>query len=104
MELPINPLFNVHDKYRNMNIINPYRFGVGAGNGLKNNLISVWEFDETSGTTAFDSNGSNDGTINGATINQTGKIDKAFDFDGSNDYVSISHNTELEQSGSEPFS
>jgi hypothetical protein len=28
MELPINPLFNVHEKYIDMILINPYRFGV----------------------------------------------------------------------------
>jgi hypothetical protein len=28
MENPINPLFNVHEKYKEVNLINPYRFGV----------------------------------------------------------------------------
>ena len=56
---------------------------------LKDSLISVWEFDETSGTTATDSQGDNDGTVVGATVNQTGKISKAYDFDGTNDYVNI---------------
>jgi len=89
MELPINPFLNVHEKYSNMKIINPYRFAGGGGtsNGLLNNLISCYELDETSGSTAYDSHGSNDGTINGATINQTGKIGKAFDFDGTDDYI-----------------
>lgn len=85
----INPLFNVQDKYKEMHIINPYRFG---GATLKEGLVSVWELDETSGTTAYDSHGSNDGTITGATINQTGKIDKAYSFDGSVDYVQINSN------------
>lgn len=60
-----------------------------AGNGLLTDLISAWGFDETSGTTAIDSHGSNDGTINGATINQTGKVGKCYSFDGVNDYVDI---------------
>jgi hypothetical protein len=29
MELPINPLFNVHEKYKEVILINPYRFGGG---------------------------------------------------------------------------
>jgi len=55
---------------------------------LKEGLISCYEFDETSGTTATDAHGSNDGTVTGATINQTGKIDKAYSFDG-NDKVTF---------------
>lgn len=51
-----------------------------GGNGLLNGLVSAWEFNETSGSTAYDSHGSNDGTISGATVDQTGKIDKAYRF------------------------
>jgi hypothetical protein len=60
---------------------------------LCDGLISCWEFDETSGTTAIDANGNNDGTIDGATINQTGKVDKAYDFDGADDLVNTNLNT-----------
>ena len=56
---------------------------------LLDGLVSYWKFDETSGSTAVDSHGSNDGTIGGATIDQTGKINKAYSFDGTNDYVNI---------------
>jgi hypothetical protein len=55
---------------------------------LKDNLVAYYKLDETSGTTATDSLGSYNGTNNGATINQGGKIGKAYDFDGSNDYIS----------------
>jgi hypothetical protein len=55
--------------------------------GLTSGLISVWEFDETSGTIANDAAGSNHGTIHGALINQSGIISTAYQFD--NDYVSI---------------
>ncbi len=54
---------------------------------LIDNLVSYYKLDETSGTTVYDSHGSNDGTNNGATINVAGKIDKAYDFDGSNDRI-----------------
>jgi hypothetical protein len=56
---------------------------------LLNGLVSYYNMDETSGTTAVDSHGSNDGTISGATIDQTGKINKAYSFDGTNDYVDL---------------
>lgn len=58
-------------------------------NGLLNGLVSAYEFEETSGSTAFDSDGTNDGTINGATINQTGKVGQCYDYDGTNDYTSL---------------
>ncbi|MHC4889517.1 MAG: hypothetical protein ACYTEO_08660, partial [Planctomycetota bacterium] len=49
-------------------------------------MVSHWKFDEGSGTTAYDSAGSNDGTIYGASW-LDGIIDGALDFDGSGDYV-----------------
>ena len=72
-------------------IINPYRYGEEApaptGNNLLAGLESYWKLDEPSGTTATDSHGSNDGTISGATVNQTGILNKAYDFDGTNDDI-----------------
>lgn len=56
---------------------------------LRNGLISCWEFDETSGTSVLDSVGSNHGTVTGAAINQTGKLNKAYSFDGSGDYITF---------------
>ena len=52
------------------------------------NIISWWKFDEGSGATAYDSAGSNDGTINGATWT-SGQIGGALDFDGVDDYVDM---------------
>ena len=49
-------------------------------------LISCWEFDETTGTTAYDELGNNNAIINGAIIIQTGLMNKAIEFDLSNDY------------------
>ena len=57
--------------------------------GLKSGLISVWELDETSVTDVIDANGNNDGTNNGATVNQTGKINKAYLFEGGTDRINI---------------
>lgn len=52
-------------------------------------LEAHWTLDETSGTTADDSVGNNDGTVSGATW-VAGKVDNALSFDGTNDYVSLS--------------
>lgn len=55
---------------------------------LRRGLVGVWEFDEASGSTAYCANNALlDATNNGATVNQTGKIGKCYDFDGSDDYV-----------------
>jgi len=51
-------------------------------------LISRWQFDENTGTTAYDSIGINDSIINDATWT-SGKFGTALNFDGSNDYVDI---------------
>ncbi|MHC4160308.1 MAG: LamG domain-containing protein, partial [Planctomycetota bacterium] len=61
---------------------------------LTRDLISFWEFDEGSGATAYDSAGDNDGTVYGATWT-TGKFDGALSFDGTDDYVNVSHSNGL---------
>lgn len=55
---------------------------------LNNNVFAVYKFNETSGTTLNDELNTNDGSISGATVNQTGILDKCLSFDG-NDYVTI---------------
>ena len=61
---------------------------------LQNGLVGHWKFDETSGTTAYDSSG-NDydaelfGTANGSSSWVTGIVGGAIDLDGSNDYLAI---------------
>lgn len=67
-----------------------------TGDGLELNLISRWEFDEGSGTIAYDSVGDNDGTIYGASWT-TGQINGALSFDGDNDFVTIGDKDNLEQ-------
>lgn len=57
---------------------------------LDNGLVSWYSLDETTGTTAFDSLGRNDGTNNGTTINQTGKVNRSYDFERDNgNYISL---------------
>lgn len=55
---------------------------------LTDNIVAYYKLDETSGTTAYDALENYNGTNNGATVNQAGKIGKAYDFDGVTDYVS----------------
>jgi len=63
--------------------------------------VAVWQFDETSGTTAYDAFNVNNGAINGATwIDSTtdpGIIgNSALSFDGSDDYVTIPYSTSMD--------
>lgn len=54
-------------------------------------LQTYYPLDEDSGTTAYDVIGANDGTVNGATVNQTGILGtSAYSFDGTDDYISSS--------------
>ncbi len=65
-------------------------FLVGVASAADPDLVSWWRFDEGSGSTAYDSAGSNNGTITGATWT-TGKYEDGLDFDGSGDYVNITN-------------
>ena len=57
--------------------------------GLWNGLISLWHFDESSGT-LNDAKGSNDGTQSGGvTYGEPGVFGTALSFDGVDDYVSL---------------
>jgi hypothetical protein len=59
------------------------------------NLVSLWKFDEGSGTTAYDSAGNNDGNIIGDPNWTTGQIDGALSFDGVDDYVNCGNDNSL---------
>lgn len=56
---------------------------------LITDLVATWEFDESSGSILYDKHGSNDGTVYGATMGQTGLISNAYEFDGINDYINV---------------
>ena len=51
-------------------------------------LVSHWKLDETSGTTAVDSAGTNTGTVTGATWT-TGKLNNALSLNGTSNYASV---------------
>lgn len=61
-------------------------FGQGATPNLRAGLVGYWKFEEPSGTIAIDQKEYNDLTTN-ATVNQTGKLGKAYDYNGTNDYT-----------------
>lgn len=67
--------------------------------------IAHWRFDETTGTTAYDSAGNNNGTVNGASWDETGgQIEGALDFDGSDDYVEVADDDVFDFASSADFS
>jgi len=63
-------------------------FGSTPVANVNGGIISHWRFDEGGGTMAYDSAGTNDGTIYGAQWT-TGQIGSALDFDGVDDYVQL---------------
>lgn len=58
-------------------------------NWLLNNLVSYYKADTS--WSFPDTHGSSNGTINGATYTASGKINWGYDFDGTNDYITVSH-------------
>lgn len=65
-------------------------------------MVSHWKFDEGSGAIAYDSAGTNDGTVNGATW-ATGQIDGALSFGGVDDYVDCASDMSLNNINSVSF-
>jgi len=66
---------------------------------LDPDLLAWWKLDETSGGTAFDSAGTNDGTNNGALIGQAGQVGTAYEFAGSSDHIAIGDPAALQVTG-----
>jgi hypothetical protein len=60
---------------------------------LASGLVGYWPFENTSGTTATDlSGGGHNGTLSGGvTVNQTGKLGKAYSFNGSTGIVTVAN-------------
>jgi hypothetical protein len=72
---------------------NEYYFYVsGFSEYTLTDLISYYDFDESSGTTLNDIQNGYDGTNSGVLIDQPGKINKSYYFDGVNDKITLSNN------------
>ncbi|MFC1711731.1 DUF2341 domain-containing protein [Patescibacteria group bacterium] len=75
-----------------------WKFDEGYGTTIHNSqekngesdLIAWWKFDEGTGSSAIDEMQNYDSTITGASWSTTGKTGNTLDYDGTNDYVSIS--------------
>ena len=61
-------------------------------------MVSWWDGDSVSGTTATDIQNGNDGTLENGATTVPGKVGDAFSFDGVNDYVKVSKSSNLEPS------
>jgi parallel beta-helix repeat protein len=68
-------------------------------------LVSYWTFDnaDTSGATAKDVFGSNDGVITESLTGQPGKVEQSYNFDGVNDVVTVPDSSSLDLSGTDQF-
>jgi len=62
---------------------------------LRGGPVSHWTFDEGAGTTAYDSAGSNHGTLVNGPVWTGGQIDGALCFDGADDYVDLGNDSSL---------
>jgi Tfp pilus assembly protein PilX len=58
--------------------------------------IAHWKLDDGTGLDAIDSVGGHDGTLNGVPAWVVGNLGDALDFDGSNDYVDLTSDAELD--------
>ncbi len=72
-----------------------WNFTTCAQPDLNFGLVGWWELDETSGTIAYDSVGTNNGTLYGTPGWMPGQIDGALDCNTTDDYVRIPDNASL---------
>jgi len=82
---------------------------LGAGKNeadtAASSLVGWWKMDEGSGFSAFDSSGNNNtGVLTNMDASSdwvAGKVGKALDFDGSNDYISVANSSSINITGSQ---
>jgi len=99
--------FTINDSVEKAQIAKSKMFAESIRNNLLLNLVSEWKFDEISGTTASDSWGSNNGTLDNFNFDTTdGWQSKSecisgqcLKFDGIDDYVNCENNNSLNITG-----
>ncbi|MDD5354916.1 MAG: LamG domain-containing protein, partial [Candidatus Omnitrophica bacterium] len=62
-------------------------------------LVSAWQFEETTGAVNDQTSKNNGELVNGVICDTTGIINKCFYFDGVNDYINVGDNVSLQPSG-----
>ena len=67
-------------------------------------MVSYWNFDEGTGTTAADSVDNNPGTLINGPVWTTGKVGGALSFDGVNDYLTLGSSSAFNFERTNPFS
>ncbi len=72
------------------------QWGAGLTASVLTAPIAHWKLDETSGTTAVDSEGGHDGALTNGPDWVPGQDNGALDFDGSDDYVNLTSDAELD--------
>lgn len=105
--------FNAQGILETTNVITPKittpSTGIGAPPSTEDaNIASYWKFDDGTGTTTTDEEGLNNGTITGATWTGSGYFgytgDDSLTFDGAGDYVTVSHNANINFERTDAFS
>jgi hypothetical protein len=86
----------LHPYYLSNRIIDPRGGSDNGGRNITDGLVGHWTFDEGEGNTAYDYSGNdNHGTLVNDPDWVDGKIGKALELDGVNDYVEIGHSDSL---------
>ena len=102
--ITVNPVW-VDGEQVLVDIIEPilwdYLSLTGQESALLDSLNGYWKFDETSGTTAIDAMGVQNGTTGTATVNVAGVLGRAYDFDLATDVVNIPYNANTVPSGAD---
>lgn len=77
-----------------------YNYTLATGFNEKNGLVGHWKLNETTGTTAVDATGNNEGTmqngLDASTDSVAGQVGTALNFDGIGDYIEIPNSALLE--------
>jgi len=89
-KISIEPKFNIHETYKKVRILNPYRHTAPSTGAPTTGLVADYNFNETSGDLIDSVNGYN-GTLFGSIARDGSK----YTFNGSNTYIEIPDNDDF---------